>query len=114
VTDRARPGVPWLLVAGSVLLVALFLYIMFGAYLPAKRRVAGLEAELKGLYAREAALRTRLAQQEHRDKLRDQQMAALTAERDALALRLQDVARELAAARPARKPAAPATRPPAR
>jgi len=112
VTARARPGVPWLLVAGSVLLVLLFLYLMFGAYLPAKRRVAGLESELKSLYAREAALQTRVAQQEGREKLRDQQMLALTAERDALAQRLQDLERELAAARP-RKPATPA-RPPAR
>jgi hypothetical protein len=110
VTDQARPGIPWLLVAGSVLLVALFLYLMFGAYLPAKRRVAGLEAELRSLYAREASLQTRIAQQEQHDRLRDQQMAALTAERDALALRLRRVERELAATRPARKPAPPPAR----
>lgn len=114
VTDRARPSVPWLLVAGSVLIVLLFLYLMFAAYLPAKRRVAGLEAELKSLYAREASLQTQLAQQEQRDKLRTQQMGALAAERDALAQRLQDVERELAATRAPRKPAPPAARPPAR
>lgn len=104
---------PWLLVAGSVLLAALFLYVMFAAYLPAKRRVAGLQAELKDLYAREASLQTRLAQQEQRDKLRDQQMATLTAERNALAQRLQDVERKLAPARAPRRPAPP-TRAPGR
>jgi cell division protein FtsB len=113
VVDRLRAGIPWLLVAGSVLLVVLFFYVVFGAYLPAKRRVAGLEAELKSLYARETALQTQLAQHEQRERLRDRQMAALAAERDALARRLQDVERELTALRGARPPA-PAARPPAR
>ena len=94
---------PWLLVAGSALLVIVLLYVLFAAYLPAKQRITSLEAELKDLYAREAALQNMLAQQEHRHALRDQQMTALVAEREALAQRLEDVQRELAGRRPARR-----------
>lgn len=90
---------PWLLVVASVLLAALLAYTLFTGYLPAKQRVAQLEQELKGLYAREAALQTQLAQQEQRHALREQQIIAITAERDALARRLEAVERELAAAR---------------
>jgi septal ring factor EnvC (AmiA/AmiB activator) len=87
--------VPWLLVAGSALLALLVLYTFFGAYLPAKQRIVRLEAELKDVYAREAALQTRLAQQEHRHALREQQVQALVAEREALAQRLEELQREL-------------------
>jgi septal ring factor EnvC (AmiA/AmiB activator) len=95
--------VPWLLVAGSALLAALLLYVFFAAYLPAKQRIARLEAELKDVYAREAALQNKLAQQEHRDALRDRQMNALVVERDALARRLEDLQRELTGRAPARR-----------
>jgi septal ring factor EnvC (AmiA/AmiB activator) len=95
-----RVRLPWLLVAGSSLLAVLLLYVLFGAYLPAQQRVASLEAELKEVYAREAALQTKLGQQEQRHGLRDQQMTALVAERAALARRLEELQRELAAARP--------------
>jgi len=102
--DRPRARLPWLLVAGSVLLALLFLYVLFGAYLPTKQRVARLEDELKELYAREAALQTKLAQQEQRATLRDQQMTALAAERDALARRLEEAQRAAGGARaPARR-----------
>ena len=101
--DRLRVRVPWLLVAGSALLVLVLLYVLFAAYLPAKQRIARLEAELKILYAREAALQNTLAQQERRHALRDQQMTALVAEREALARRLEDVQRELTSRRPARR-----------
>ena len=97
--DRLRARLPWLLVAGSALLLVLLLYVLFAAFAPAKQRVVRLEAELKDVYAREAALQTRLAQQEQRHALREQQMQALAAERDALARRLEEVQRELAAAR---------------
>lgn len=100
--DRSRVRVPWLLVAGSALLLLVLLYVLFGAYLPAKQRIASLEAELKDLYAREAVLQNRLAQQDRRHALRDQQMTALVAEREALARRLDDVQRELTG-RPARR-----------
>jgi septal ring factor EnvC (AmiA/AmiB activator) len=101
--DRFRARLPWLLVAGSALLVVLFLYVFFAAFLPARQRIASLEAELKDVYAREAALQTKLAQQEQRYALRDQQLGLLVAEREALARRLEEVQRELAAARPPAK-----------
>lgn len=84
--------------AASLLLFALLLYVLFGSYLPAKQRIAGLESELKEVYAREAALQNRLAQQDQRGG-RDQQVSSLRAERDALARRIQDLERELTAAR---------------
>lgn len=79
------------------------LYVLFAAYVPAKQRIARLEAELQILYAREATLQNTLAQQEGRHALRDQQMTALVAEREALARRLEDVQRELTGRRPARR-----------
>lgn len=94
---------PWLLVAASVLFALLFAYVMFAGYLPAKHRAVRLESELREVYAREAALETRLSQQEQRYALHDQQMTALTAERDALARRLEDLERELTAARAPRR-----------
>ena len=97
--DRWRVRVPWLLVAGSALLLLILLYLLFAAYLPAKQRIASLEAELKDLYGREAALQNQLTQQDRRHALRDQQMTALVAEREALARRLEDVQRELAGRR---------------
>lgn len=93
--DRSRPRLPWLVVAGSALLAFLFLYVLFAAYMPAKQRVARLEAELKEIYAREAALQTKAVQQEGRMALRDQQMTELAAERDALARRLEEAQRAL-------------------
>jgi septal ring factor EnvC (AmiA/AmiB activator) len=101
--DRWRVRVPWLLVAGSALLLLILLYLLFAAYLPAKQRIASLEAELKDLYGREAALQNQLAQQERRHALRDQQMTALVAEREALARRLEDLQRELAGRAPAKR-----------
>jgi hypothetical protein len=94
VARLARSGLPWMLVASSLLLLSLLLYLMFGNYLPAKQRIVGLERELKEVYAREGVLQTRLAQQDTR--ARDQ----LRAERDALARRIEELERELAAARP--------------
>jgi septal ring factor EnvC (AmiA/AmiB activator) len=99
VTDAPRARLPWLLVAASVLLAALLAYTLFGAYLPAKRRVASLEREVRDVYAREAELQTRLAQNEQRYGLREQQLIAVSAERDALAHRLEELERELAVAR---------------
>ena len=98
-----RVRLPWLVVVGSGLLAVLLLYVLFGAYLPATQRVARLEAELKEVYAREAALQTRLAQQEQQHALRDRQMTALVAEREALTRRLEELQRELTAGAPARR-----------
>ncbi len=85
--------------AASLIFAALLAYVLFAGYLPARQRVASLEAELKQVYAREAQLQTRLAQVDQRSAFRDQQVNALRAERDALARRLEDLERELAAAR---------------
>jgi hypothetical protein len=92
VAERARATIPWLLVAGSVLFLVLVLYVTFGAYVPAKRRVARLEAELRQIYLREADLQTQLAQQEQRAALRER---TLSAERDELARRLAELQTQL-------------------
>lgn len=99
VADRPRARLPWMLVAASALLAVLLLYVLFAGFLPAKHKVAGLEQELKDLYKREAELQTKLAQQDQRYALRDRQLAALAAERDALVKRLEELERELAALR---------------
>ncbi len=101
VADRVRAKIPWLLVAGSVIVVAVLLYVLFGAYLPAKQRVARLEAELKQVYLREAELQTKLALQEQRAALREK---AITDERDELARRLDELQRQLPAAARAKRP----------
>ena len=85
-----------MLVAASVLLLAITLYLFFGAYLPAKQRLARLELELKQVYAREAQLETKLAQQDKLTAMRQQQAQALTTERDALAKRIEDLEKQLA------------------
>ena len=103
VADRPRAQLPWLLVAASVLLLVIVLYMFFGAYLPAKKQLARLDAEVKQVYAREAQLQTRLAQQEKAYAVREQQATALTSERDALARRIEELEKELAAARGRRR-----------
>lgn len=97
VADQPRARLPWMLVAASVLLLAITLYLFFGAYLPAKQRLARLELELKQVYAREAHLQTRLAQQDKLYALRQQQVSAISSERDALAKRIEEMEKELAA-----------------
>lgn len=60
--DATKLRLPWLLVIASLVLAALLGYTLFVGYLPAKQRIAGLERELKDVYAREADLDTRQAQ----------------------------------------------------
>jgi hypothetical protein len=103
VAERPRASLPWLLVAASVLLLVITLYLFFGAYLPARQRLVRLEAELKDLYGREAVLQNRLAQQEKTYAMREQQNRALTAERDQLARRIEALERELAGPRARRR-----------
>jgi len=103
VTDAPRARLPWLLVAGSILLALLLAYTLFGAYLPAKRRVASLERELREVYAREAELQTKVAKNEQSHSLREQQLLAVSGERDALARRMEELERELAIARGTRR-----------
>jgi septal ring factor EnvC (AmiA/AmiB activator) len=103
VIEAPRARLPWLLVAASLLLAALLAYTLFAAYLPTKRRVAGLERELRDVYAREAELQTRLAANERAHALREQQRLAVGAERDALARRLEELEHELAVTRGQRR-----------
>jgi Tfp pilus assembly protein PilN len=93
--DRPNARFPWLLIAASVLLVLVILYVLFVGYLPAKQRIAGLEAELKDLYRREADLQTKIAQQDQRYSVRERQLSALTSERDTLIRRLEELERLL-------------------
>lgn len=102
VPDRRRRP-PWFLIASSVVFAALLAYVLFQGYLPARHRIRQLEAELRQVYAREAVLQTRLAQQEQRQGQRNQAVNALRAERDALARRVEDLERALAAARARRR-----------
>jgi hypothetical protein len=88
-----------MLVVSSALLAVLLAYTLFVGYLPTKKRVERLEQELRELYVREAEIQTRMAQSEQRHALREQQLAAVSAERDGLARRLEEVERELAVAR---------------
>jgi hypothetical protein len=92
VADVSTPRLPWLLVVASLMLAALLGYTLFVLYVPAKQRIVGLEGELKQVYTREAELDTRQA-------LRERQLQAVTAERDALARRVEQLEGELAAAR---------------
>ena len=101
--DRPNARIPWFLVAASIVLLLLVLYVLFVGYLPSKQRVAGLEAELKDLYKREAELQTRIAQQDQRYALRERQISALTTERDTLIRRLEELEKLLAAARNPRR-----------
>ncbi len=98
-----RRKTPWLVVVAALLLAGLLAYTLFAGWLPAKQRMTRLEAEMKEVYAREAALQTKLAQQEQRSAQREQQLNALRAERDALTRRVEDLERELAAARARRR-----------
>ena len=101
--DRPNASIPWFLVAASCALLLLVLYVLFVGYLPSRQRLAGLEAELKDLYKREAELQTKIAQQEQRSALRDRQIAQLTSERDTLIRRLEELEKLLSAARGQRR-----------
>ena len=99
----SRATFPWLLVAASVLLAALLTYTLFVGYLPAKRRIARLQREVKELSAREVELQAKLAQFEQRFAGRERQLSSAAAEGQAMAQRLEELERELAAARGRRR-----------
>ena len=101
--DPPIPRIPWFLVAASSVLLLLVLYVLFVGYLPSKQRVAGLEAELRDLYKREAELQTKLAQQDQRSAIRERQLAQVTAERDTLLRRLEELEKLLGASRSQRR-----------
>ncbi len=92
VAHAPRARLPWTLVAASLLFALLLAWSMFGGFLPARRRVTGLEKELKDVYGREAALQTRAAQLEQR-------LSDLRAEREQLARRVEELEAEVAALR---------------
>jgi septal ring factor EnvC (AmiA/AmiB activator) len=99
VPDTPRATIPWFLVVASVLLAGLLAYTLFVGYLPAKQRITRLEREVNDLQAREAELQGRLAQSEQRQAVREQQLSSTAAEHEALTRRLEDLERQLAAAR---------------
>jgi septal ring factor EnvC (AmiA/AmiB activator) len=103
VVERGRVILPWTLVAASVLLVVIVLYLLFGGYLPARQRIVQLEAELREVYAREAQLQTRLQREDHGRTVREQQLAAFAVERAALGKRLEELEAELAVLKGGRK-----------
>jgi septal ring factor EnvC (AmiA/AmiB activator) len=103
VADWPNARIPWFLVAASFVLLLLVLYVLFVGYLPSRQRVAGLEAELKDLYKREAELQMKITQLDQRSALRERQISQLTGERDALIRRLEDLEKLLAAARGQRR-----------
>jgi hypothetical protein len=69
--------IPWLLVVGGAMLAVLLAYVLFAGYVPAKQHITRLEAELKDVYTREAALQKRVADLEDLLVLRDKQIAML-------------------------------------
>jgi uncharacterized protein HemX len=99
VAERPPVRAPWWLVAASVVLALALLYTILGVHAPARRHIAALEAELKALYAREADMHARLARLEQRQTPHERQLAALAAEREALVRQVDELQRELAAAR---------------
>src|SRR5260370_6492846 len=75
---------PWMLIAAALVLLIMLAYVLVGAYLPSRQRMAGLEIELKDVYQKEAELQTQLAQSLQKSTVLQQQIGALAAERDAL------------------------------
>src|SRR5574337_1391875 len=96
--DAAPPaGRPWLLIAAALVLAGVLAYVLLGAYIPSRHRMAGLEAEIKEVYQKEADLQTQLARSLQRNELLQQQLAALAAERAGLVRLTQELEQELAA-----------------
>jgi hypothetical protein len=94
--DGASPGGrPRLLIAAALVLLGLLGYMLFGAYLPSRQRMAGLETELTGVYQKEAELQTQLAQSLQRNAALQQQLTALMAERDTLLRHAQELEQAL-------------------
>src|SRR2546430_17738101 len=82
---------PWMLIAAALVLLSMLAYVLVGAYLPSRQRMAGLEIELKDLYQKEAELQTQLAQALQKSTMLQQQVGALAAERDALLRRTREL-----------------------
>jgi len=84
-----------MLIAAALVLLIMLAYVLLGAYLPSRQRMAGLEIELKDVYQKEAELQTQLAQALQKGTVLQQQVAALAAERDALLRRTRELEQEL-------------------
>lgn len=94
---------PWLLVAAALVLASMLAWVLFGAYIPSRQRMARLEAEILEVYQKEADLQTRFAQALQRSVLLERQITALTAEREGLLQRTRELEQELAALRKRRR-----------
>ena len=101
--DGAPPGRPWLLIAAALVLAALLTYVVLGAYLPSRQRMARLDAEIRDAYQKEARAQTDLAQTLQRETILQQQVRALSAERDGLLKRARELEQELATLRRGRR-----------
>jgi septal ring factor EnvC (AmiA/AmiB activator) len=86
---------PWMLIAAALVLLIMLAYVLVGAYLPSRQRMAGLETELKDVYQKEAELQTQLAQALQKNTALQQQLGALAAERDLLLRRTRELDQEL-------------------
>ena len=86
---------PWMLIAAALVLLIMLAYVLVGAYLPSRQRMAGLELELKDVYQKEAELQTQLAQALQKSAVLQQEVGALAAERDALLRRTRELEQEL-------------------
>jgi hypothetical protein len=86
---------PWMLIAAALVLLILLAYVLVGAYLPSRQRMAGLETELLDVYQKEAELQTQLAQALQTSTVLQQQVGALAAEREALLRRTRELEQEL-------------------
>jgi hypothetical protein len=84
-----------MLIAAALVLLIMLAYVLVGAYLPSRQRMAGLEIELKDVYQKEAELQTQLAQSLQKSTVLQQQIGALAAERDALLRRTRELEQEL-------------------
>jgi chromosome segregation ATPase len=84
-----------MLIAAALVLLIMLAYVLVGAYLPSRQRMAGLELELKDVYQKEAELQTQLAQSLQKSTVLQQQIGALAAERDALLRRTRELEQEL-------------------
>ncbi len=96
--DAAVPARrPWLLIVATLLMAGVLAYVLLGAYIPSKQRMAGLEAEVKDVYQKEAELQSQLAQALQKNAVLQQQLVALAGERASLVRRTQELEQELTA-----------------
>ena len=111
--DEGGPQRPWLLIVLALVLAALAALAGVQWKLAVDREEK-LKAETRLVYKETEELRTRAAQAQQRLLLLEQQLQALTSERDGLTKRLTQLEDELQKARRGAKPAAkkPAAPPP--